>query len=125
MASTGCRVKPHARRGRVKSSPTSAGKFPFFEHPVNLPREQVLEGKYVLQREEPELSPVDAVARYQELNEVERGFAHLKGLLELRPAYHHSDERVQAHGFVAALALLLDRALEKKLRAAGSDGASE
>jgi transposase len=96
------------------------GKFRFFEHPVNLPREQALEGKYVIQSEEPELSPVDAVARYKELNEVERGFAHLKGLLELRPVYHHSDERVQAHVFVAALALLLDRALEKKLRAAGS-----
>jgi transposase len=41
-------------------------------------------------------------------------------LLELRPIYHHSDERVQAHVFVAALALLLDRALEKQLRAAGS-----
>jgi transposase len=96
------------------------GKFRFFEHPVNLPREKALEGKYVIQSEEPDLSPVEAVARYKELNEVERGFAHLKGFLELRPVYHHSDERVQAHVFVAALALLLDRALEKKLRAASS-----
>ena len=96
------------------------GKFRFFEHPVNLPREKALEGKYVIQSEEPDLSPVEAVARYKELNEVERGFAHLKGFLELRPVYHHSDERVQAHVFVAALALLLDRALEKKLRAARS-----
>jgi hypothetical protein len=38
----------------------------------------------------------------------------------LTPIYHDSDERVQAHVFVAALALLLERALEKKLRAAGS-----
>ena len=51
---------------------------------------------------------------------MERGFAHLKGLMEVRPVYHHKDDRVQAHVFVAALALLLDRALEKKLRAAGS-----
>ena len=34
--------------------------------------------------------------------------------------YHHTDERVQAHVFVAALALLPDRALEKNLRSAGS-----
>ncbi len=60
------------------------------------------------------------MAAYKELNEVERGFSHLKGLLELRPFYHHQDTRVQAHVFVAALALLLDRALEKSLRAAGS-----
>jgi transposase len=96
------------------------GKFQFFEHPINLAREKALEGKYVIQTEERHLSPVEAVTAYKELNEVERGFSHLKDLLELRPVYHHSDARVQAHVFVAALALLLDRALEKSLRAAGS-----
>jgi transposase len=96
------------------------GKFHFFEHPTNLAREMALEGKYVIQTEECNLSPVQAVAAYKELNEVERGFSHLKSLLELRPVYHHTDERVQAHVFVAALALLLDRALEKNLRSASS-----
>jgi transposase len=96
------------------------GKFHFFEHPVNLAREEALEGKYVIQTEERNLTPVEAVTAYKELNEVERGFSHLKDLLELRPVYHHRDERVQGHVFVAALALLLDRALEKSLRAAGS-----
>lgn len=96
------------------------GKFGFFEHPINLQREKALEGKYVIQTEERNLSPVEAVTAYKELNEVERGFSHLKDLLELRPVYHHRDERVQAHVFVAALALLLDRALEKSLRRAGS-----
>ena len=38
----------------------------------------------------------------------------------MRPVYHHKDDRVRAHVFVAALAFLSDRALEKKLRAAGS-----
>jgi hypothetical protein len=40
--------------------------------------------------------------------------------MDVRPVYHNKDDRVRAHVFVAALALLLDRALEKKLRAAGS-----
>jgi transposase len=97
-----------------------AGQFHYFEHPVNFPRETACEGKYVIQTEEPDPSPVEAVAAYKQLNEVERGFAHLKGLLEVRPVYHHKDDRVRAHVFVAALAFLLDRALEKKLRAAGS-----
>lgn len=96
------------------------GKFHFFDHPTNLAREKALEGKYLIQTEERNLSPLQAVAAYKELNEVERGFSHLKSLLELRPVYHHTDERVQAHVFVAALALLLDRALEKTLRAAAS-----
>jgi transposase len=96
------------------------GQFHYFPHPVNFPREQACEGKYVIQTEEPDLSPVEAVAAYKQLNEVERGFAHLKGLLEVRPVYHHKDDRVRAHVFVAALAFLLDRALEKKLRTANS-----
>ena len=96
------------------------GEFHYFEHPVNFPREQALEGKYVIQTEETHLSPVEAVVAYKQLNEVERGFAHLKGLLEVRPVYHHKDDRVRGHVLVAALALLLDCALEKKLRAANS-----
>ena len=71
------------------------GKFQFFEHPMNLAREKALEGKYVIQTEEQNLSAVEAVAAYKELNEVERGFSHLKDLLELRPVYHHSDDRVR------------------------------
>jgi transposase len=89
------------------------GKFRFFEHPINLVREKALEGKYVIQTEERNLSAAEVVTAYKQLNEVERGFSHLKDLLELRPVYHHRDERVQAHVFVAALALLLDRALER------------
>ena len=73
-----------------------------------------------MQTEERDLTPREAVAAYKELNEVERGFAQLKGLFDVRPVYHRRDERVRAHVYVAALALLLDRALEKKLRAAGS-----
>jgi transposase len=100
------------------------GPFHYFAHPVNFPREQACEGKYVIQTEEPDLSPLEAVVAYKQLNEVERGFAHLKGLLEVRPVYHHKDDRVRAHVFVAALAFLLDRALEKKLRAAKSSFSS-
>jgi len=74
----------------------------------------------VIQTEEPDLTPLQAVAAYKQLNEVERAFGHLKHLVELRPVYHQKDERVRAHVFVAALALLLDRALEKELQAAGS-----
>jgi transposase len=111
------RAKPHTTADAKRLWELQHGKFRCFEHPLHLTREKALEGKYVIQTEEQNLSALEVVARYKELNEVERGFAHLKGLLELRPIYHHSDERVQAHVFVAALALLLDRALEKQLRA--------
>lgn len=95
--------------------------FRFFEHPLNLKREQALEGTYLIRTEEPDLSPVQAVSIYKELSEVERAFANLKDVIELRPIYHRTDPRVQAHIFIAALAFLLHRTIEKKLKAAHLD----
>lgn len=95
------------------------GAFRFFEHPVHFAREKAYEGKYVIQTEEKDLSAVAAVQAYKELCDVERGFRELKDVIEMRPIYHRRKERVQAHIFVAALAFLLDRAIEKKLKAAG------
>ncbi|MDP2729713.1 MAG: IS1634 family transposase [Dehalococcoidales bacterium] len=95
------------------------GKFRYFEH-SNLEREKAYEGKYLIQTEEQGLSPVEAVAAYKELSEVERAFRCLKDVIEMRPIYHRDDGRVQGHIFVAVLAFLLKRALEKKLKAAGS-----
>lgn len=97
------------------------GHFQFFEHPVPLQREEALEGTYVIQTTEAHLTPVQAVTLYKGLSEVERAFANLKDVIEMRPIYHQTDRRVAAHIFVAALAFLLHRAVEKKLKAAGLD----
>ena len=100
------------------------GRFRYFEHPINLEREKSLEGKYLIQTEEQNLSALEAVAVYKELSEVERAFARLKDVIEMRPIFHQKASRVQAHVFVASLAFLLDRALEKKLKSAGIDVSS-
>jgi len=92
------------------------GEFRYFEHP-NLEREKAYEGKYLIQTEEVGLGPVEAVAAYKELSEVERAFRDLKDLMGMRPFYHRTANRVRGHIFVAALAFLLERALEKKLKA--------
>jgi transposase len=94
------------------------GVFRYFEHPVHLSPEKALEGKYVIQTEEVGLSAVQAVEAYKDLSQVERSFRELKDLVEMRPIYHHRPNRVRAHIFIAALAFLLARALEKKLKAA-------
>jgi transposase len=88
----------------------------FFEHPVNLPREKKYEGKYLIQTDQADMTAQDAVAHYKELNEVERGFHALKDPLGMRPLWHRNERRVRAHIFVAALAFLLDRMLERGLR---------
>lgn len=98
---------------------TPKGEFQFVEHPVNLPREKKYEGKYLIQTDQTDMTPQDGVAHYKELNEVERGFRSLKDPIGMRPIWHTNERRVRAHIFVAALAFLIERMLERALKAAG------
>jgi len=95
------------------------GGFSFEEDPVHLQREKRIEGKYLIATSEASLGALEALRMYKELSEVERGFRCLKDVLEMRPIYHKSEKRVRAHIFVAALALLLTRVLERRLKDGG------
>lgn len=101
------------------------GAFQFFEHPVQLAREKRLEGKYVVATSEKDFTAQDAVAMYKELTEVEQSFRSLKDVLAMRPIHHRVEPRVKAHIFVAALALLIQRLLQRRLDAAGVDLSAE
>ena len=92
-----------------------------YEPSTNLAREKRMEGKYVIATTEKDLDAPEAVRIYKELTEVERGFRHLKDVLAMRPIYHRIAPRVKGHIFVAALALLLERLLERRLKEAGVD----
>jgi len=95
------------------------GGFEYFEHPVYLEQEKKIEGKYLIETKDKDLDSVEAVTEYKELAEVERGFRSLKDVVEMRPIYHQTEHRVRAHIFVAALGFLMERILEKKLKARG------
>jgi transposase len=97
------------------------GALVFSESPTHLEREKRIEGKYVIATSEMGLSVLDAVALYKDLTEVESGFRQLKDVMALRPIYHQIEERVKAHIFVAALALLVQRLLGRRLKEAGVD----
>ncbi len=97
----------------------TAGALEFSESAARLGREKKIEGKYVIMTSEKGLSVLDAVAMYKELTEVESGFRQLKDVLALRPIYHQIEMRVKAHIFVAALALLVQRLLGRRLTEAG------
>jgi transposase len=96
-----------------------AGRLEIAEHPVNLPREKKYEGRYLIQTDQAVMTPAEAVAHYKDLSEVERGFRSLKDPLGMRPIWHHTTRRVKAHIFVAALAFLIERMLERALKDAG------
>ena len=48
---------------------------------------------------------------------MEQAFKELKGDLAIRPVYHQSEERIEAHIFVAFLAYCLQVTLKQRLRA--------
>lgn len=95
------------------------GQLEICEHPVNLPRENKYEGKYLIQTDQANITPEEAVGHYKDLNDVERGFRSLKDPLGMRPIWHHAARRVKAHIFVATLAFLIERMLERALKDAG------
>jgi transposase len=97
------------------------GRFRYFENTAGLAREKQIEGKYVITTGEQAWSVLDAVALYKELSDVEQGFRQLKDVLAMRPIYHQVEHRVKAHIFVAALALLVQRLLQRRLVEAGVD----
>ncbi|MFQ6009191.1 MAG: hypothetical protein ACE5K8_09610, partial [Candidatus Zixiibacteriota bacterium] len=77
--------------------------------------EMLHEGKYILKTDDRKLTAVEAVCCYKQLNTVEQGFRDLKDIIDMRPIHHKTDERIEAHIFVASLALFLKRTLEHQL----------
>jgi transposase len=99
----------------------SGGTLEFSESQTRLGREKEIEGRYVIMTSEKGLGILDAVAMYKDLTDVESGFRQLKDVLAMRPIYHQIEPRVKAHIFVAALALLVQRLLGRRLKKAGVD----
>src|SRR5208337_4622268 len=101
------------------------GGFRYFENEESLGSEKGIEGKYVIATSESGLSVLDVVAIYKDLSDLERGFRQLKDVLAMRPIYHQVEQRVKAHIFVAAMALLVQRLLSRRLEEEGINFSAE
>lgn len=88
---------------------------------IALRERKVLEGKYILQTtlSKEEKSAQQIEDDYKRLQEVERGFRHIKSYLKIRPIYHWRDRRVRAHVLICFLAYFLVKWMEGHLREAG------
>ncbi|MBC7106877.1 MAG: IS1634 family transposase [Firmicutes bacterium] len=80
-----------------------------------LEEEAQYDGKYVL-RTNAGLDTAETVEAYHDLWRVERAFRELKSTLDLRPIYHWQDRRVRGHVMVCFLALVLESALQRRLK---------
>jgi hypothetical protein len=74
------------------------------------------EGRYLLRSNLPAEDPGKMWEMYLLLTEIEAAFKNLKSDLEIRPIYHQLESRIEAHIFVAFLALCLHVTLRSKLR---------
>ena len=74
------------------------------------------EGCYLLRSNLTQQDPAQLWEYYTQLTEVEQAFKELKGDLAIRPIYHQTDARIEAHIFVAFLAYCLQVTLKSLAR---------
>jgi hypothetical protein len=79
-----------------------------------------LDGKFVL-RTNTELDTAEVALAYKSLWRVERAFRETKSTLEVRPVFHHRDDRTIGHIVGCFLALRLEVDLQRRLDERGVD----
>ena len=85
--------------------------------PGKLAEEARYDGIFVL-RTNARIPPLQAVLRYRDLLQIEDLFRRAKAVLRTRPIYHSSDAAIRGHVFCSFLALLLQKELADRCRAA-------
>lgn len=75
-------------------------------------RDANVDGKFLLRTSDESLTAADIAQGYKGLYEAERGWRDLKSSIDLRPVYHHREDRIRAHVQLQWLALLLLRVAE-------------
>jgi len=74
------------------------------------------EGRYLLRSNLRDEDPATLWQYYIRLTEIEQAFKELKHDLAIRPIYHQSDERIEAHIFIAFIAYCLHVTLKHQTR---------
>ncbi|TGY90630.1 IS1634 family transposase [Marinicauda algicola] len=107
------------RRYLRRAAPNGRADARAFEiDPGKLADEARYDGIFVL-RTNARLTPLQAVLRYRDLLQVEDLFRRAKSVLRTRPIYHSADAAIRGHVFCSFLALVLQKELTDRCRAAG------
>lgn len=106
-------TKPSARKS-AKQKPLASLEFRLDR--TKLRRVRRHEGRYLLRTNLHAQQPERLWSFYIQLTEVEQAFKEIKHDLAVRPIFHRTDDRIEAHIFVAFLAYCLQVTLKGKLR---------
>jgi len=99
-----------------RNAPTRRVDFGFRLDKSKLRTVRRREGRYLLRSNLTQTDPAQLWEFYLQLVEVEAAFKNLKGELAVRPIFHQTLSRIEAHIFVAFLAYTLHVTLKEKLR---------
>jgi hypothetical protein len=94
------------------------GHFAYQRKSAQIDDEALLDGLYVIRTDQPAttLSAPATVRCYKQLKVAEQAFRQLKSPeLEIRPIYHHLEDRVRAHAFLCMLAYYVQFELSARL----------
>ena len=100
----------------VATSRAQTASFEFRLDRAKLRRVRRREGRYLLRTNLAGHDPAQLWTFYIQLTEVEQAFKELKHDLAVRPIYHSSEPRIEAHIFVAFMAYCLQVSLKAQLR---------
>jgi transposase len=75
-----------------------------------------LDGKFLISSSDDDLSADEIALYYKQLIEVEACWRDQKHILDLRPIYHRTEDRIRAHVLLSFLALLLCRVAETRAK---------
>jgi hypothetical protein len=92
--------------------------FSYTRKHTQIAAEASLDGLYVIRTTCPETklgTPAAVVRAYKQLKHAERAFRTMKGPIEIRPIYHHLEDRVRAHAFICMLAYYVAFELHTRL----------
>jgi transposase len=115
------RAVAEAEMTRFLKADLQADRFSWSVDEDAVARAELFDGKLALLTNAPDLTPVETVARYKSLADIERGFRVLKSDIEIAPVHHRLPDRIRAHALICFLALVLYRVMRLRLKAKGHD----
>ena len=113
------RAVAEAELSRFIKADLNADRFSWTVDDDAVAKAELFDGKLALITNAPDLTAANAVARYKDLADIERGFRVLKSDIEIAPVHHRLPDRIRAHALICFLALVLYRVMRMRLKARG------
>ena len=110
-----------ARLAHIVKVDLKGDLFAWHIDPDALALAELMDGKRLLVTNVKDLKPVDVVARYKSLADIERGFRILKSEIDIGPVFHRLPTRIRAHASLCFMALILYRVMRQRLKASRSE----